>query len=169
MKRVFIYSLTTLALMVAMNAYVANHPLYQGKTGRIDRVYEELDEAGPALCPATGLRTLVLGNSYVDRSFLPGDADCRFVKFTVAGMPLRDAARIVVNLRPEQRIGRVVVGVGYNDANPVESDSSVYMRYWATTPWTNAVTSRSYRPRNVAHLVKEDFVPHRKGTCARAI
>jgi len=157
MKRVVGYLLATLVLVLALNAYVAWHPLYRGKTARIDRLYGQLAARDAGGCAAAAPRTLVLGNSYVDRSFLPGE-DCGFVKFTVSGMPLRDAARIVTNLQPGQRIGRVVIGVGYNDANPVESDSSIYMRYWASTPWYRALWAMPLvRGRGMSlTLAKED-------------
>lgn len=157
MKAVITYVLVSLALALGLNTYVTFHPLYRGKTTRIDRLYDRLNAQDDTGCPAEAKRTLVLGNSYVDHSFLPGE-DCRFVKFTVSGMPLRDAARIVTNLQPEQHIERVVVGIGYNDANPVESDSSVYMRYWASSPLHRALWAMPLvRGRGMTlTLIKED-------------
>jgi len=163
------YGLLTVLFIIAVNLYVASHPLYRGKAGRIDALYAKLQAASATPCPdAPEGRTLVIGNSYVNRSFAL-ETDCRFIKFTVSGMPLQDAARIIEHLKPEDRVARVIVGVGYNEANPVHSDASMYMRYWASLPWYRWLWSLPMvRGRGMAlTLLREDAKCILGSECAR--
>jgi hypothetical protein len=45
MGRILLYSALTAALLVAMNLYVARHPIFARKVGRVDANYAQLSDS----------------------------------------------------------------------------------------------------------------------------
>ena len=132
MKGLYLYLALTAVLIAGLNIYVAVSPMYSSKAGRVDENYEMLaTKAG--LCSG-GEQNLVLGNSYVARSFLVEEDDCTFSQFVVSGMPLGDAVNIIRNLPASTDFKHVVFGLGYDQANPIRNDSTVYRSHWAGNP-----------------------------------
>ena len=167
--RIPVYCVATATVLAGLNLYVARHPIYRAKARRVDELYMQLEGQGAAQC-ALSSRVLVVGNSYVARSFAPAD-ECRYLKFTVSGMPLLDVVGIVRDLRPRDRVRQVVIGLGYNEANPVNSDSSMYLRYTSRLPWERLLWSAPLvRGRGMAlTLLKEDMHCLASATrCARS-
>jgi hypothetical protein len=156
MKRLFLYLALTAALVVGLNMYVAADPMFSSKARRVDLNYEML--ASKADHCSGDEQSLVLGNSYVGHSFLAQDSDCAFSKFVVFGMPLGDAVNIIRNLPASTDFKYVVFGLGYDQANPVRNDSTVYRSHWSGNPverWFWAIPIMRGRGL-VLDLVRED-------------
>ena len=156
MKRMWLYLASTGALIVSLNMYIAASPMYSSKARRVDENYEML--ATKADHCSGDEQNLVFGNSYVGHSFLAKENDCAFSKFVVFGMPLGDAVNIIRNLPASTDFKNVVFGLGYDQANPIRNDSTVYRSHWSGNAierwfWAMPIT----RGRGlVLDLVRED-------------
>lgn len=127
-KSKIIYLFLSAILIFGLNLYVSKNEMYVAKMSKIDNRYSGLIDKAHSVSAGNAI-TLVIGNSYVESSFIDTDTDSNAYKFTVAGMPLSDAVTIVETLPRNIDISTIVVGLGYNYAMPVLSGTSAYRRY----------------------------------------
>lgn len=152
-----VYAALTVLLLLAVNCYVASHPLYISKTHAVDEQLSALDE----IIEQSAARplTLLIGNSYVRTGVQP-PADEAYAKFVINGLPLSDVVHILRSLPDELEIDTVAVGIGYNYATPVRSFSYVYRKYEAANPlataWWAIPVARSYSLSST--MVKNDLI-----------
>lgn len=157
-KAIVLYSFSTLALIMVLNAYVASSFMYQRKTTQIDTLYQSLLMSSRSGRPDEAL-TVVIGNSYVGRSFQADPTRLNALKFTVGGMLLVDILAVVENLPDNVAIESLVVGLGYNYANPVKGASSLYDKHITSNPvrraWTSIPLVRGHSFSSA--IIKEDL------------
>jgi hypothetical protein len=154
-----LYCGLTLGLFGVLNAYIGNSSMYRSRIERIDSNYEALAQGLNGDRRGTPV-TMVIGNSYVNSSFRTELTDANVVKFVVFGMPLADLVAVVEHLPVTDRISTLVVGLGYDYANPAGGVSSVYEAHFSANPIKRAWSSLALvRGRSMSSTVfKEDFV-----------
>lgn len=151
------YPALTALLILAVNGYVASHPLYISKTHAVDEQLSAL--GGMVEVSAERPITLFVGNSYVRTGVQP-PAKGAYAKFILNGLPLSDVVDVLGSLPEGLQVDTVAVGVGYNYATPVRSFSYVYRKYEATNPvakaWWTIPVARSYSLSST--MVKNDLM-----------
>jgi hypothetical protein len=132
-----IFWLLTAVLAVSVNLYFAGHRMYRNESGEIDANYRRLTAALDH-ASATGSRaTIVLGNSYTASALITGMPFADDVgRFSTGGLPLLAAVSIVERLPDDAPAGLLIVGLGYNYANPVDGGLRMHMPYWSRDPVT---------------------------------
>jgi len=133
MIKIGLYLLLTIALLVSLNFYVSSTEMYKGKTEKIDANFKKLGKHERKGATSTKVK-LVIGNSYVAASFVPGNNDDKIVVFTVFGMPMVDMVGIIEHLPENTVVDSVLIGLGYNYASPVGGSSSSYDMYFTSSP-----------------------------------
>ncbi len=153
---ILVYSGITILLIVMLNFYIADNSMYQSKTKKIDNNYAILNET--IATNSSDNLLLVIGNSYVNASFNPTINE-DVIKFSVFGMTLIDAVNIIENLPENTPIKNILVGIGYNDATSIRSDSSSYDKHFASSWLAMAWSSLPMvRGRSLAStMVREDI------------
>lgn len=155
---ILIYSSITLLLVALLNIYISQSNVYQSKMQRIDGNYEVLRRATKNNSSDNLL--LVIGNSYVNASFNSSVKDENILRFTVFGMTLIEIVNIIENLPEKTPIDKVLIGLGYNYAIPVNADSSSYDKHFSSNPlnvfWSSLpmVRGRSL----TSTIIKEDIL-----------
>ena len=142
-KKKTAYTAITALILLTVNLYIGSHSMYLSKAHKIDENYSTLESISKRKKEGEHLM-LVVGNSYVRTSFRPEYNDRSGVNialFTVHGMPMNDAVSIVENLSLDLNIDSVLIGFGYNYANPVGGDSSAYKKHFSNNPITKLWSS----------------------------
>ena len=131
---------------------------YQLKIGQIDDNYEKLNRE--ITTSTTNKLLLVIGNSYVQSSFLHNINSESTIKFSVPGMPLSDIVNVVENLPIQSPIDKILVGVGYNYAIPINADPASYEKHFTTNPLSELWLSLPIvRGRSMSStIIKEDVI-----------
>ena len=161
-KYIAIYITLTLVLLLMMNSYITSSRMYQAKTGKIDSNYRLLNEYVEKAGPEKEL-LLVIGNSYVNASFRPqdleGNRNNNIIQFIVSGLPMVDMVGIVEHLPEDTSITSLLVGLGYNYANPVGGSSTAYEKYFTGNParalWASIPLVRGHSMSTT--ILKEDM------------
>jgi hypothetical protein len=155
-KTHILYLIITTLIVILLNVYIASNDMYQLRIKKIDTNYANLNEA---IANPSDKLLLVIGNSYVNASFNDSFRNESTVKFAVNGMFLSEIVNVVENIPEKTPIKAILVGIGYNDATPSNSDSSSYEKHFSQ----NLISEMWYslpmvRGRSRASLMlREDF------------
>lgn len=151
--RYFVFWFITLVIIFAANAYIENSSMYASKAYRVDLHYQNIGKL-----ENIDNMTLIIGNSYVNASFLPKVDDKNFYKFIVSGIPLDDIVNVIETLPLDTGFKNIVVGLGYNYSTPVLSHSNIYKKYstenWLSRLWWSAPLVRGHSLAST--IVRED-------------
>lgn len=129
MKRVIFYIVLSSVLFLLLNLFISNAKLYIDKTGKVDKNFLKISNQYKGVDADKGV-LLVIGNSYVNTSFDDDVTELatgvKPIKFVVSGMPFEDAVLIAKFYAKNAKTKQLLIGIGYNEASPLDSNSSVY-------------------------------------------